>query len=417
MRGERPVECAQERATAAVEVLPGVLAVEDDGDERYAPVGTLGVATPRFDEPPDEVSGRGLGRPRRVGEADEVGECVIAEHAGDLVLPRPYTVRTVENLRLLQVTIPVARQRGTDTAREDQLVGRHPLQACIIRERNHRVRHRPFRWPEPTRRLAKDAGVVLDRPPQLLRGIFRVPEPLARHARVRVRAQEHVAIAEQRQNGMVEGGRRELYLTAGRRGGVLRNHLAQDLEFDLTQDGLVLFLEVAPLLNEPAHARIGLEVKRIHPGELVPHLQVADVADGELPGGDGGAAAVFALAEQLAVSRVGVDHAPPRCVEAVGDQEGALFVGQLLGRLEADLEMPVPGAAVRERFELHEEGRHEVEREAHVRKLAQQRRHPVVVLERMQADPRQDVLPCHQVLIERLVMVPQQRNACFHVLR
>jgi hypothetical protein len=103
-------------------------------------------------------------------------------------------------------------------------------------------------------------------------------------------------------------------------------------------------------------------------------------------------------------------------MKPVRDEEDPLLVGQVLRRFEPDVQVAVTGAAFGERLELHEQGRHEVEREPHVRELAEQRRHPVVVLQRVQAHPRQDVLPRHQVLVERLVVVPQQRDACFHVL-
>ena len=46
-----------------------------------------------------------------------------------------------------------------------------------------------------------------------------------------------------------------------------------------------------------------------------------------------------------------------------------------------------------------------------IRKLPQERDHPVIVLERVEPDPRQDVLVCHQVLVVRLVHVPQEGDA------
>jgi hypothetical protein len=64
-----------------------------------------------------------------------------------------------------------------------------------------------------------------------------------------------------------------------------------------------------------------------------------------------------------------------------------------------------------ERFELHQERRHEVERHADVRKLAQQRDHAVVVLEGMKADPRQHVLVGGPIFVIRLVHVPQDGDA------
>ena len=54
------------------------------------------------------------------------------------------------------------------------------------------------------------------------------------------------------------------------------------------------------------------------------------------------------------------------------------------GRLETQLEKSIAGAVLGEGLELHEQRRHQVERHPHVGKLAQERHHPVVVLERVQ---------------------------------
>jgi hypothetical protein len=102
--------------------------------------------------------------------------------------------------------------------------------------------------------------VILDGFPQLFRRILRVPESLARHPGVRVRAQVDVRVAQEREDRMIERRRGELHLAPCRGGGVLRDHLAQDLELHLAQQRLVLLLEVPSFLNEPADPRIALEV-------------------------------------------------------------------------------------------------------------------------------------------------------------
>jgi hypothetical protein len=62
-------------------------------------------------------------------------------------------------------------------------------------------------------------------------------------------------------------------------------------------------------------------------------------------------------------------------------------------------------------LELHQERRHQVERDANVGKLAQQGDHAPIVLEAVQAYPWQDVLAGDEILVERLVHVPQQSDA------
>ena len=98
-------------------------------------------------------------------------------------------------------------------------------------------------------------------------------------------------------------------------------------------------------------------------------------------------------------------------MEEVLDAERPLVLGQQVRRLETDLQMAIPGVFARERVELDEQGRDQVERRLHAGELAQQRHHPPVILEAVQPHPRQDVLARHQVLVERLVHVPQQCDA------
>ena len=84
--------------------------------------------------------------------------------------------------------------------------------------------------------------------------------------------------------------------------------------------------------------------------------------------------------------------------------------GQIGGRLEAQLEIPIARAARGKRLELHEQRRHEVERDLDAGKLPEQRHHAVVVLQGVQPDPRQDVLARGQVFVKGLVHVPEDRD-------
>ena len=87
MRGEPPVERPQERPSAPFEMLPGVLAVEDDEDDRLSPSARGREPAPRFRQPRDEVVGRRVGRPAGIDEADQIRQRVIAEPARDLHAP------------------------------------------------------------------------------------------------------------------------------------------------------------------------------------------------------------------------------------------------------------------------------------------------------------------------------------------
>ena len=73
------VERAQERPSLAFVVLPGVLAVEHDEDGGLFPAAVAAIALAGGGDAVDEVVGRRLRIPGRIGEADEVGQQVIAE--------------------------------------------------------------------------------------------------------------------------------------------------------------------------------------------------------------------------------------------------------------------------------------------------------------------------------------------------
>ena len=87
-------------------------------------------------------------------------------------------------------------------------------------------------------------------------------------------------------------------------------------------------------------------------------------------------------------------------------QEGAVGIGQALGRLESQVEERIDGGARGVLRHLRHHGRHQVKRLPDGRELLQNPHHPVVVLERMHARPRQLVLAGDQILVVGLVHVP-----------
>ena len=76
--------------------------------------------------------------------------------------------------------------------------------------------------------------------------------------------------------------------------------------------------------------------------------------------------------------------------------------------------MAVARAVLGKRLDLHDERRHEVERDADAGELLEQGHHAPVVLDGVQPDPRQDVLAGGEILVIRLVHVPQQRQFHHH---
>ena len=95
-------------------------------------------------------------------------------------------------------------------------------------------------------------------------------------------------------------------------------------------------------------------------------------------------------------------------VKEVLQDEGHVLLGELRGRLQAQVEVPVVRAVGGEGLELHQERRNQVERHPDGRKFAQQRDHPVVVLQGVEANPGEDVLAGDQIFVVRLVHVPEE---------
>jgi hypothetical protein len=94
-------------------------------------------------------------------------------------------------------------------------------------------------------------------------------------------------------------------------------------------------------------------------------------------------------------------------VKAVGHQEGAFARVELVCGLESGREVAIAGTIGRERLNLHQQRWHQVEGNAHAREFAQQRHHAPVILGCVQPHPRQHVLARREILVVRLVHVPQ----------
>ena len=383
-------------------MLPGILAVQNHRDEGVCPAGSLREPPARFDQTADEIVGGPLGGPARIGEADEIREHVIAKRAHDAGAADAESIRRVEPLGLFQMTCGITRERRTKRARQNQLVGRHPLEPGGLRERHHGVGDRAFRRPQPLGPPAEDARVVRRRALQLFGRVFRMLEAPRRPSRVGMRAQVDVGVAQERQDRVIERRGGDLDLPAHDAVPVFGDDLVQDLELHVPQHALVVLAEAASLGEQAAHAIVDIQVERIDPRQLVPDLQIAQVVDRVRRG---------PTREQLRVAWVDVDHPLPLRVEEVRPHELDLVSRQIGRRLHAQLERPIARAVLGERFQLHEERRHQVERDLDRRELAQDRRHAEIIFEGMQADPRQDVLAGDQVLVERLVHVPQQGDA------
>jgi hypothetical protein len=151
----------------------------------------------------------------------------------------------------------------------------------------------------------------------------------------------------------------------------------------------------------------------------VPDLQVAEVFAAEAGRGRRGAQPSRPPPDRVwRTARRTAGTLPPSA--AAAREEGLehdldLGHGERFRRLQRQVEIPIPGTVLRERLQLKQHRRHQVEGDPQVGKLAGQRDHPVVVLHGMEPDPRQQMLARHEVFVEGLMHVPQDGDASHKV--
>ena len=72
MSGQSPVERAKKRSPLAFEMLPSVLAIENDRDDGFPAACSHGVSPAGFHEAAHEILRGFRGTPVRVGKADQI---------------------------------------------------------------------------------------------------------------------------------------------------------------------------------------------------------------------------------------------------------------------------------------------------------------------------------------------------------
>ena len=159
------------------------------------------------------------------------------------------------------------------------------------------------------------------------------------------------------------------------------------------------------------NAAVAIEIRLIDPGQLVPDLEVSVVVGRELRDARMHVGASSAPRQKLCIPRERVDHPRPVRVEEVVQAERFFLLGKLIGGFQADFQMPITCLLTGERFQLDEHRWNEIEGDFDIRELAQERHHAPVILQCVQSDPRKNVLAGNQILVERLMHVPEQSDA------
>ena len=392
--GDTAVQLAQKFAAAFVVVLPGILAVQNNGHERI-PSG-LQDAGAIFPDAAQEVLRGGLFVHFRIHKADQVAQEVVAKHEVQASISLRPPVRPVQ---------PVHGYGAAQRAVQDAAVGSSPFEAKLAGDAEYLVRNRALRGPQPHRRDAEGGLNIFAGALELHAGVAGKAEP-RRQRHARVRHSGDLGIAQQGQDGMVVRRSGDLDLPGGSQFLVNGEHAAHELALLLSHAPLIFRLEIAPAAQPVAHFAVVGQELFVEPRQLGPHLQVAkflcteDVGAGPLPG--------FECVEQLAVTRMPVDHALRIGIERMTQQEVLVRVSQALGRLEGHLEERVRGFARGVLGHLRHHGGHQVESLVDLREVLQDSGHAEIVLEGVHARPGQLILAGNQVLVIRLVHVPQE---------
>src|SRR6185295_5460600 len=98
----------------ALEVLPGVLTIENHRDNGFSPAAPSRVSSPGFEKPRYEVVRRSVGAAARIAEADEVRENVVAKQAGDACASGGDDIRLIKLFRLIRMSFRAARKRRVE---------------------------------------------------------------------------------------------------------------------------------------------------------------------------------------------------------------------------------------------------------------------------------------------------------------
>jgi hypothetical protein len=137
-------------------IFPRIFAVENDGDDGVASAiehGASGI----FNAVEQVLRGVGW-RHTRIDEADQIGNSVIAKHHVHRGRTLFVAVNVVEFFREMrgQAAIAVASEEQPCSAAEDALVGRHPLNAETVGNRQYFFGDASFRRPDALRANSKN---------------------------------------------------------------------------------------------------------------------------------------------------------------------------------------------------------------------------------------------------------------------
>ena len=184
-------------------------------------------------------------------------------------------------------------------------------------------------------------------------------------------------------------------------------------QFPFARDHQLLIVErIAAALGDQRCDVLLFEKKFIEPCNLRQDLQVGEILRLKISLGALGMVTVLAKPlEQLAVTRIAPDHILRIGLKEILQGEAPLIERQIFRRLRSHPQKRILRRPVGIVLNLHHQRRHKIEILVDVGKLVQQFDHAVVVLEGVQTGPGQTIFAGDQILVERLVLVPQKNDA------
>ncbi len=407
------VEAAQKFPARLAVGLPCVLTVKHDGNHRVAacPEHRFGGRAQAF---PQVIGGLG-GAHAGVNKPYEVRDAMVAEQQVRVRIAIGVAIDGVKLSRALraQKSLVIAVEGKAERSAKHALVGRQPLDPVARGDGQRLVGDAAFRRPHASRPRPESLLVRRQGKLYLLFGVLGMAKTKARQLQSRARLLPGIAVAEQRQNGMVKRRRRQLHLLLAGGFGVSRQDGTDDLHLLADHQFLLAPAEVAALADQLANLRL-LEKKFVEPRQLRKHLQVgviliAQAVDHEI---EIAPRSLHPLVK-LAVARIAVDHAFGVGMEQVLQSAAPVFEAQFRRRPGDKLKQRVAGRSRRVILKLPDQRWHKVEILVNAGKLFQQLDHAVVVFESVHTHPRHTICPGHQVLVKGLMHVPEENYAEF----
>ncbi len=166
-----------------------------------------------------------------------------------------------------------------------------------------------------------------------------------------------------------------------------------------------------PLRHQRRHVLL-FQKKLVEPRNLRQHLQIGKILRLKIPLRPLRMVPMLPKPfPQLAVPRIPPNHVQRIRLKQILQREPPLVQRQILRRLGRDAQERILRRPRHVILNLHHQRRHQIKVLVNVGKFIQQLHHAVVIFERVQPRPRQTVLSRNQILIKRLVLVPQKNDA------